>query len=122
MIHLDLEILERAINGDIMATYTFEYDKRLEIEVPSFLLEWDQYSLEEQAEILLRWEGIRGNIPDRVMKLEKEIIMRQSELDQEDNFETSCRLNWEIADLASIINDLHLWFRVNQDMDSKMHQ
>ena len=83
---------------------------------------WEQYSEEEQAEILFRWEEIRGAIPDRIKALEMEINEKQERLGNEDDFIASCRLNAEIAELASVINDLHLWFRANQEMEGKLHQ
>lgn len=97
----------------------FQYDERLGIEIPVLELEWDMYDAAVRINLLLQWEQIRGVIPDRIMKLEAQIIEKQNKLDKEDDFVTSCRLNSDIADLASIINDLHLWFRTNQDLESK---
>ncbi|MFD0698598.1 hypothetical protein ACFQZT_31475 [Paenibacillus sp. GCM10027628] len=99
----------------------FRYDDRLGIEIPKLEEEWESYSSDVRAHILLQWEQIRGVIPDRILKLESVIIVKQNQLDREDDFPTSCQLNSEIADLASTINDLHLWFRVNQDLESKVH-
>ncbi|MFC5451735.1 hypothetical protein [Paenibacillus aestuarii] len=99
----------------------FEFDERLGIHIPKLEDEWENYNSEVRSDILLRWEQIRGIIPDRIHKLEAVIIVKQNQLDQEDDFLTSCRLNSEIADLASTINDLHLWFRVNQDLEAKIH-
>lgn len=99
----------------------FQYDDRLEIEIPVLEANWESYPSDVRVDILLQWEQIRGMIPDRIMKLESKIISKQNQLDKEDDFPTSCRLNSEIADLASIINDLHLWFRTNQDLESKAH-
>ncbi|MCY9662541.1 hypothetical protein P5G65_05505 [Paenibacillus chondroitinus] len=99
----------------------FQYDARLGIETPALEQDWDSYPSDVRVEILFQWEQIRGVIPDRIMKLESVIIRKQNQLDQEDDFITSCRLNSEIADLASIINDLHLWFRINQDLEAKTH-
>lgn len=97
-------------------TWTFIIDDRLGIPLPQLDLEWDEYSDLERAQILLRWEEIRGTIPDHVKRLERIIIHKQSQLDVEDNFKLSCQLNSEIAELAATINELHLWFRVNQDI------
>ncbi|TXK86057.1 hypothetical protein [Paenibacillus sp. N3.4] len=103
-----------------MSSY-FHYDPRLGIEIPFLETEWESFESEVRAHILLRWEEIRGSIPDRIMKLEAKIIYKQNQLDREDDFPTSCHLNSEIADLASIINDLHLWFRTNQELETKTH-
>ena len=59
-----------------------------------------------QQSILLRWETIRGLIPDRIISLEKIINTKQAQLSNETNFELSCQLNHDIAELASIINEL----------------
>lgn len=97
-------------------SYAFIMDERLGIPLPYMEKDFEEYSEQEQAKILLRWEEIRGMIPDRIKRLETMIIARQDQLNAEDNFAVSCRLNSEIADLASTINELHLWFRVHQDM------
>lgn len=101
--------------------YDFVMDDRLGILLPSLQLEWEEYTDSERADILLRWEEIRGTIPDRVKQLENIIIEKQEQLNVEENFQISCALNSEIAELASVINDLHLWFRVNQDISAKAH-
>ncbi|MCR8643883.1 hypothetical protein NV379_14600 [Paenibacillus sp. N1-5-1-14] len=102
-------------------SYSFIYDDRLGIETPQLEREWEEYSTEERCAILLRWEQIRGTIPERIKQIERVIIAKQRQLDQEDNFEVSCELNSSIADRASRINDLHLWFRVNQEIEVRMH-
>jgi hypothetical protein len=102
--------------------YFFRYNERLGIEIPVLANEWDNYSVEARTDLLFRWEQIRGCIPDRIYKLEAVIILKQNLLDKENDFPTSCRLNSEIADLASTINDLHLWFRINQEVESKLHR
>ncbi len=53
-------------------------------------------------------------IPDRIKELEHYINAKQHHLNNEEDFEISCKLNSEIADLASIINDLWLWYRLTQ--------
>jgi hypothetical protein len=93
-------------------------DDRLGILLPELEIDWEQYTDEERAAILLRWEEIRGTIPDRIKALEQIIIKKQNQLNVEENFSISCALNSEIAELASIINDLHLWYRVNQEITS----
>ncbi|KIL38589.1 hypothetical protein SD70_25610 [Gordoniibacillus kamchatkensis] len=102
--------------------YAFVPDVRLGIPLPVLEVDWEDLSAAEQADILLQWEHIRGRIPNRIFELERVIIDKQSRLDREDDFPASCRLNSEIAELASTINDLHLWFRVNQEMEQKLHR
>jgi hypothetical protein len=98
--------------------YRFRYDDRLGIRLPELDLEWEMYTEEERASILLEWEMIRGTIPDRVKGFEEQIKEKQERLGTEENFVESCRLNTAIAELASRINDLNLWYRVNQEIDS----
>lgn len=99
----------------------FSFDQRLGILIPDFSGEWDNYSEDIQNEILFHWEQIRGTIPDRIAELENTINQKQAQLSDESNFILSCKLNSEIADLASIINDLWLWYRANQTISGKMH-
>ncbi|MEH7494846.1 hypothetical protein [Neobacillus niacini] len=99
----------------------FSYDQRLGISIPNLEMEWANYSEETQQAILFHWEKIRGSIPDRIADLEKIINQKQSQLSLESNFKISCELNSEIAELASIINDLWLWYRANQTVSEKMH-
>ncbi len=100
----------------------FSFDERLGISIPDLTLEWDEYNKETQQYILLHWERIRGSIPDRIAELEQEINFKQAKLSDESDFPRSCKLNTEIADLASIINDLWLWYRANQTVSTKVHQ
>ncbi|RFU67717.1 hypothetical protein [Bacillus sp. V59.32b] len=99
----------------------FSFDKRLGISVPLFTKEWKEYSESEQQDVLLLWENIRGGIPDRIKELEQLINRKQAQLSDEYDFSISCLLNSEIAELASTINDLWLWYRVNQNMSEKIH-
>jgi hypothetical protein len=94
--------------------WSFVIDERVGIPLPVFEKEWEDFSEDERSVILLRWEEIRGTIPDQIKKLERIIIKKQEHLNVEDNFKLSCQLNSEIAELAGTINELHLWFRVNQ--------
>lgn len=100
----------------------FVFDERLGIQLPSIELEWDELSSQSQESILLYWENIRGAIPDRIIHLEKMINQKQAQLNDEGDFQLSCQLNSEIAELASTINELWLWFRLNQNISDKMHQ
>lgn len=101
----------------------FSHDNRLGIPIPSLQKDWKQYNVKTQQSILLFWENIRGNIPDRISLLEKEITHKLAELSDEHDFMRSCRLNNEIAELASIINDLWIWYRTHEEIyDLKVHQ
>lgn len=103
--------------------YEFQLDKRLGIRLPSLKKNWDDYPRKTQEEIFLTWEKIRGTIPTRIFELEKIINEKQEQLSDEGDFQRSCELNSEIAELASIINDLWIWYRLNDDgsLDDKTH-
>ncbi|SDZ54830.1 hypothetical protein SAMN05421736_116125 [Evansella caseinilytica] len=100
---------------------TFLYDDRLGISVPYMLKEWEELSPETRESTLETWEGIRGVIPDRIKELEKEISLLQRYLNEEDEFEKSCMINSEISELASIINDLWIWYRSGEEVQVKLH-
>ncbi len=100
----------------------FIYDPRLKINLPQLNKQWDMYSVRIQNTILAEWETIRGGIPDRIVELEDEINTKQNSLNQEEDFKRSCELNEEISELASIINDLWIWFRMTQNVSmGKLH-
>ncbi|WNB93148.1 hypothetical protein [Bacillus sp. NEB1478] len=99
----------------------FVWDERLGISIPHLHKSWDEYKSNEQSFILLQWEKIRGRIPDRIGEIEQEINELQDRLSLEENFEVSCQLNHRISSLASVINDLWLWYRLNQQVSSKIH-
>ncbi len=105
----------------MLKLYSFEFDGRLGIEIPELQKDWGKYDKKTQEEILTKWENIRGNIPDRVRELEQEINRKQSLLNNENDFKKSCELNREIAELASTINDLWLWFRSHSEVSAKIH-
>lgn len=99
----------------------FVWDEKLGISVPDLHKSWEEYERAEQAAILLQWEKIRGTIPDRIREIETQINKLQDRLSIEENFELSCELNEKIASQASIINELWLWYRLNQQVTSKVH-
>jgi hypothetical protein len=97
----------------------FEWNDRLGMTVPSLTQDWQTMSLAEQTAVLEVWENVRGSIPDRVKRFEEKIIIKQEDLSVEEDFGASCRLNGDIAELASRINDLHIWFRTQQDLEDE---
>lgn len=100
----------------------FIYDSRLGIPLPDLNIEFSDLAIDVQQEILFRWEKIRGTIPDRIHDIEQVINQKQAQLSVESDFPRSCQLNTEIADHASVINELWLWYRANQGVTEKMHQ
>jgi hypothetical protein len=100
----------------------FSYDDRLGIHIPNLDLEWDYYKLDTQHSIMFHWETIRGSIPDRIADLEHSINIKQAKLSDENDFHRSCELNAEIAELASVINDLWILYREHQEISDKVLQ
>lgn len=99
----------------------FVWNVRLGIYLPSLELDWERCSVQEQTDIIARWELIRGGIPDVIMKLEHTIVLKLTMLNDEEDFEQSCLLNYEIAEYASRINDLQIWYRMNQELETRRH-
>ncbi|MBB6674301.1 hypothetical protein H7C19_26815 [Cohnella nanjingensis] len=97
----------------------FVSDERLGIDLPRLSVPWEQCSPERQAAVIARWEIIRGQIPDVILRTEAVIRAKQGALYEEEDFEAACRLNGEIAELASRINDLQIWYRTQQDMEDE---
>ena len=104
-----------------MNNYYFLLNERLGIKLPILTMSWEQYDETSQQSILAEWENIRGTIPDRIRELEVDINHKQEQLNNEDEFTLSCKLNYEIAELASIINDLWLWYRTQEQVTEKVH-
>lgn len=105
----------------------FRYDERLGIRVPNLNKDWESLSPEDRHAMIIEWEKIRAKIPDRIMKLEQEINKRQEHIAEEDDWDKICKLYGEIYGIASAINDLHIWSRVEQDFEpgagmAKEHQ
>jgi len=99
----------------------FVWDQRLGISIPDLNKSWEAYGKAEQAALLMHWEKIRGAIPDRIAEIEVHINKLQEQLSSEESFEVSCELNYSISSFASVINDLWLWYRLNQHITSKIH-
>ncbi|OEH91837.1 hypothetical protein [Bacillus solimangrovi] len=99
----------------------FTYDDQLGIDLPSLDQPWENYTDQIQQAILSHWEKVRGQIPDRIAELEHTINQKQAYLNVEENFERSCLLNSQISDLASIINDLWIWYRTHEEVNIKLH-
>lgn len=106
--------------GRIVACF-FVYDHRLGISLPELENPWEEYPEHSQETILSQWENIRGTIPDRIKEVEHEIDDKQEQLNIEEDFEKSCRINSDIAELASIINDLWIWYRTQNQISGKRH-
>ncbi len=56
----------RQENGGMSMKKYFIYNEHLGIEVPNIQDEWEDISEQAQHSILLKWEQVRGKIPDRI--------------------------------------------------------
>ncbi|MFC0557935.1 hypothetical protein [Halalkalibacter alkalisediminis] len=90
----------------------FIYDSRLGLSIPRLNSSWEDLNVTTQEQVLAKWESIRGTIPDLIKDIEKKITIVHEQLSREEDFERSCALNLEMAELASNINDLWIWFRL----------
>ncbi|MFA9557944.1 hypothetical protein ACERII_11610 [Evansella sp. AB-rgal1] len=90
----------------------FHKDDRLGISLPKLEKEWVGYTTEEQSEILSIWEKERAKIPDRIKELENSLHRKTDMLLTENDVEAMVQHNSKIVFLASIINDLNIWYRI----------
>ncbi len=91
----------------------FTFNARLGIALPCLKGPLQQKPLETQHQILLHWEKIRGTIPERIAAIEQEIAFHQILLNQEGNLDEASAINDQIVACASMINDLHIWYRLH---------
>lgn len=99
----------------------FSYDDRLGIWLPHLTQDWQRYDVAQRQAIVAAWELVRGGIPERIIQFERLINEKQGLVFEVEDFETCCQLNLQIADYASRINDLHIWYRINQDVEARNH-
>ncbi|CAB3395438.1 hypothetical protein [Kyrpidia spormannii] len=96
----------------------FQYDSRLEVEVPYLDRDWDEYPSDLQEAVIIHWVRIRAGIPDVIARFEKVIATLQERAAVEDDWDQVCKLYWEIADYASRINDLNILYRSDPELTS----
>ncbi|MDQ0256865.1 hypothetical protein J2S74_004287 [Evansella vedderi] len=90
----------------------FQEDERLGISLPKLERTWEDHTLKEQTKILSYWEKERAKIPDRIKELEVLVKGKTNDLLLENDEQRMIELNNEVIYLASIINDLNIWFRI----------
>lgn len=94
----------------------FNLDPRLGIELPDLATPFESLSLQEQEDVLYRWEGIRARIPERIMKFEHVIEDILDAVHHEDDWDVIAAYFAEISDYASRIAELNTWRRVDQSL------
>lgn len=94
----------------------FRRDERLGIDLPDFQEPFEELSLEDQEDIIIRWETIRARIPEQIMRFEHVIEDILDSVHREEDWDTIAAYFTEIADYASRINELNTWRRVDQGL------
>ncbi|KEO83921.1 hypothetical protein [Tumebacillus flagellatus] len=92
--------------------FEFQFDERLGIQIPVQHHDWDEYTREEQEDVIHRWEAIRSRIPDRIKALEEIIEDRQLKISVEEDWDVVIALYEDVFTIASVINDLNNWMRL----------
>ena len=98
--------------------FRFVFDERLGIQLPQHDREWWEYSLDEQAEMIQEWERIKSRIPDRILELERNIEDKHQEIGREDDWDRVCELYEEYFAIASVINDLNIWAKIEPGLSN----
>lgn len=99
----------------------FQLDTRLGIELPVFETPFEELPRTEQEAILLRWETIRARIPDQIMRLEHDIEGLLQLVHEEEDWDIIASYFVQISDLASRINELNTWRRVDPSLHATVH-
>lgn len=94
----------------------FNLDTRLGIELPDLSTSFESLGLDEQEDVLYRWETIRARIPERIMKFEQVIEDILDAVHHEEDWDTIAAYFTEISDYASRIAELNTWRRVDQSL------
>ncbi|MBL0386517.1 hypothetical protein JJB07_07635 [Tumebacillus sp. ITR2] len=94
------------------ARFEFVFNERLGIQIPVQHHEWHEYTRAEQEDLIHRWESIRSRIPDRIKELEEIIEDRQLKIAVEDDWDRVVELYEDVFFIASVINDLNNWMRL----------
>ncbi|QPC47225.1 hypothetical protein [Mangrovibacillus cuniculi] len=90
----------------------FVYDQRLDLHVPLKTIPWEKLSNDETKAIEVFWETERGKIPTKIKSLDQKMERIQEYLSKEESFKKACEWNDALSNLASIVNDLWLWYRI----------
>ncbi|MFD2329707.1 hypothetical protein ACFSR7_10690 [Cohnella sp. GCM10020058] len=114
-----LDVVIQVSAYDAWLEARFPLDSRLGIPLPRFDVRWEEMNVLERAGVVERWELIRGRIPDAIMAREADIRRLLDELFEEEDFVRCCSLNEEIAEAASVIHDLQIWYRTQQDFEEE---
>ncbi|MDB5085407.1 MAG: radical protein, partial [Bacilli bacterium] len=96
--------------------FQFQFDERLGIELLIVYEDWDAIPKKVREQIIFHWEDIRGRIPDRIKTLDHQLEEIQQTINQEQNWERICDYFTESHTIATIINELNIWYRTQQEV------
>ncbi|MBX6351797.1 MAG: hypothetical protein IRZ10_00570 [Thermoflavifilum sp.] len=96
----------------------FRFDERLGIECPAFDPPFESLPRPIQEAALAYWEKVRSGIPDRIQSFETRINALLARIQETDDWDEITRCFDEISDLATRIQDLNLWARVDPSLPS----
>ncbi len=99
---------------------SFRHDPRLGIELPDLTTPYEELSHTQQEELIAYWEGVRAHIPDQIMKFEQDIEDHLQAVHQEEDWDIVAAHFADISDLASRINELNMWRRVDPSLTAGM--
>ncbi|RIV28603.1 hypothetical protein D2Q93_02295 [Alicyclobacillaceae bacterium I2511] len=95
---------------------SFRHDQRLGIELPDLTTPYDELSHTQQEELIAYWEGVKAHIPDQIMKFERDIEGLLQVVHHEEDWDIIAAHFADISDLASRINELNMWRRVDPSL------
>lgn len=119
MMQSGLDVVIQVTPNEKWTAAQFAWDDRLGIALPRFASSWEAMDAGERAAVVERWECIRGRIPDAIRVREAEIRRLLDDLFEEEDFGACCLLNGEIAEAASVVHDLQIWYRTQQDLEEE---
>lgn len=87
-----------------MPNYTFEYNKKLEIEIPIILEKEDKWTKKEKEDFLRKIQQISSKIPEKIKKLEERYMELYEKLEQNEekyfsNLEELNQISYDISEL-----------------------
>lgn len=94
------------------STY-FQVSEKLGIRLPAFPKPFEQMAPSEQEAIVVEWERIRAQIPDRIATFESDIRRLLDDISGTEDWDRIVRHFNDISDIASRIAELNTWKRVD---------
>lgn len=88
--------------------YTFDYDKRLGIDLPVLNVPFESLDEDERGKFFKELRAISASIPEKIKLLDEEYMEKYEELEKDiDNF---YEIMDELNDISKKISELNVWF------------